>query len=145
MVASELGKGDALNGNGGDSVLCFCGSRAAAGQANEASESSSALWRLHGHNGLTSGDTTNVLLSNGMHGQRTISHDGMNVVAIRPCISHLTAQFLPLLTPKPRSFSTSSINQSGRTTDKLQHCQYQHHLKLHGFQTIRNQSSLHEN
>ena len=91
MVASELGKGDALNGNGGDSVLCFCGSRAAAGQANEASESSSASCCLHGHDGLTSGDAAGIRLPNGTHGQCTVGHDGVNVVAIRPCISRLIA------------------------------------------------------
>ena len=75
MVASELGKGDALNGNGGDSVLCFCGSRAAAGQANEASESSSALWRLCGYDGLMGGDASSVRLPNGACGQCPIGHD----------------------------------------------------------------------
>ena len=59
--------------------------------------------------------------------------------------TRLNLHFLDSLSPKPFSFGMRGSNKCCRATGKLQHCQYQHHLKLHGFQTMRHQSIQHEN
>ena len=59
--------------------------------------------------------------------------------------TRLNLHFLASLSPKPFSFGTRGSNKCCRSIGKLQHCQYQHRLKLHGFQTMRHQSTLHEN
>ena len=59
--------------------------------------------------------------------------------------TRLNLHFLDSLSPKPFSFGTRGSNKCCRATGKIQHCQYQHRLKLHGFQTMRHQSTLHEN
>ena len=57
----------------------------------------------------------------------------------------LNIDMSPLLTPNPLRSGTKCSNKSCIATLNLQLCQYQHCLKIKGFQIMRHQSTLHEN
>ena len=59
--------------------------------------------------------------------------------------TRLNLHFLASLSPKPFSFGMRGNNRCCRATGNLQNFQHQHRLKLHCFQTMRHQSTLHEN
>ena len=59
--------------------------------------------------------------------------------------TRLNLHILASLSPKPFSFGTRGSNKCCRATGNLQNFQHQHRLKLHRFQTMRHQSTLHEN